>query len=110
LALLFTASNSDRHPTDLAGLRGARLVTAIETEEGRRWAENRIKALTGGDRIAARFMRQDFFEYVPQFKLVIASNHQPGLRSVDEIAGEGAMRLRGSVLVCPIALAVFSSS
>jgi putative DNA primase/helicase len=80
----FTASNTDRHPTDLAGLRGARLVTAIETEEGRRWAESRIKSLTGGDRIAARFMRQDYFEFTPQFKLVIAGNHKPGLRSVDE--------------------------
>lgn len=80
----FTASNSDRHPTDLAGLRGARLVTAVETEEGRRWAEARIKALTGGDKISARFMRQDFFEYVPQFKLIIAGNHKPSLRSVDE--------------------------
>jgi putative DNA primase/helicase len=58
----FTASNTDRHPTDLAGLRGARLVTATETEEGRRWAESRIKQLTGGDTVAARFMRQDFFE------------------------------------------------
>jgi putative DNA primase/helicase len=89
----FTASNSDRHPTDLAGLRGARLVTAIETEEGRRWAESRIKALTGGDRVAARFMRQDFFEFVPQFKLVIAGNHKPGLRSVDE-----AMRRRFNLI------------
>jgi len=80
----FTASNTDRHPTDLAGLRGARLVTAVETEEGRRWAESRIKSLTGGDRIAARFMRQDFFEFTPQFKLLIAGNHKPGLRSVDE--------------------------
>jgi putative DNA primase/helicase len=80
----FTASSVDRHPTDLAGLRGARLVTAIETEEGRRWAESRIKSLTGGDRIAARFMRQDYFEFTPQFKLVIAGNHKPGLRSVDE--------------------------
>jgi putative DNA primase/helicase len=80
----FTASQQERHPTDLAGLRGARLVTAIETEEGRRWAESRIKALTGGDRVSARFMRQDFFEYTPQFKLIIAGNHKPGLRSVDE--------------------------
>lgn len=80
----FTASITDRHPTDLAGLRGARLVTSIETEEGRRWAESRIKALTGGDTIAARFMRQDFFEYLPQFKLIVAGNHKPGLRSVDE--------------------------
>src|SRR6185437_4865978 len=67
-----------------AALRGARLVTATETEEGRRWAESRIKTLTGGDKIAARFMRQDFFEFLPQFKLVIAGNHKPGLRSVNE--------------------------
>ena len=80
----FTATNGDRHPTDLAGLRGARLVTAVETEEGRRWAESRIKTLTGGDVVSARFMRQDFFEFRPQFKLIIAGNHKPGLRSVDE--------------------------
>ena len=80
----FTASKGERHPTDLAGLRGARLVTAVETEEGRRWAESKIKALTGGDKIAARLMRQDFFEFTPQFKLLIAGNHKPGLRSVDE--------------------------
>jgi putative DNA primase/helicase len=80
----FTSSTFERHPTDLASLRGARLVTAIETEEGRFWAENRIKALTGGDKIAARFMRQDFFEFTPQFKLFIAGNHKPRLRSVDE--------------------------
>jgi putative DNA primase/helicase len=80
----FTASSVDRHPTELADLRGARLVTSVETEEGRRWAESKIKTLTGGDQIAARFMRQDFFEYTPQFKLLIAGNHKPGLRSVDE--------------------------
>lgn len=85
----FTSSSHDRHPTDLAGLRGARLVTSVETEEGRRWAESRLKSLTGGDKIAARFMRQDFFEFTPQFKLMIAGNHKPGLRSVDE-----AMRRR----------------
>jgi putative DNA primase/helicase len=46
--------------------------------------ESRIKQMTGGDKIAARFMRGDFFEFSPQFKLVIAGNHKPGLRSVDE--------------------------
>lgn len=80
----FIASASERHPTDLAALRGARVVTASETEEGRRWAESKIKSLTGGDRIAARFMRQDFFEFTPTFKLIIAGNHMPSLRSVDE--------------------------
>ena len=80
----FVATAIASHPTDLAGLRGARLVTAVETEEGRRWAELKIKSLTGGDRISARFMRQDFFEFTPEFKLIIAGNHKPGLRSVDE--------------------------
>jgi putative DNA primase/helicase len=80
----FTASANDRHPTELAGLRGARLVTAQETEEGRRWAESRIKALTGGDKIPVRFMRQDYWEMTPVFKLVIAGNHKPALRNVDE--------------------------
>lgn len=79
-----TISKSERHPIDLAHLRGARLVTASETEEGRPWAESRIKVLTGGDKIAARFMRGDFFEFVPIFKLIIVGNHTPGLRSVDE--------------------------
>ena len=82
----FVASASDRHATELAMLRGARLVSASETEEGRAWAEVRIKQLTGGDTIAARFMRQDFFEYRPQFKLTIAGNHKPLLRNVDEAA------------------------
>ena len=81
---VFTASNVDRHPTELASLRGARLVSANETERGRPWAESRIKALTGGDRISARFMRQDFFEFQPQLKLFIFGNHKPSLSCVDE--------------------------
>ena len=74
---MFMVTHGERHPTDLAMLRGARLVTAVETEEGKRWDEAKLKALTGGDPIAARFMRQDFFEYIPQFKLMIAGNHKP---------------------------------
>jgi putative DNA primase/helicase len=80
----FTETHTDNHPTELAMLRGARMVTSTETEKGRRWAESRIKMLTGGDVISARFMRQDFFDYRPQFKLTIAGNHKPGLQSVDE--------------------------
>jgi putative DNA primase/helicase len=80
----FMASHNERHPTDLAGLRGARFVTAQEVEDGQRWAESKIKALTGGDPISARFMRQDFFTFTPQFKLAIAGNHKPSLRTVDE--------------------------
>lgn len=82
----FSASNSDKHPTELAMLRGARLVTASETEEGKAWAESRIKQMTGGDRISARFMKQDFFEFTPQFKLMIVGNHKPMLKNVDDAA------------------------
>jgi putative DNA primase/helicase len=80
----FTSSPTDRHPTDLAMLRGARMVTAQETEEGRQWSDTRVRALTGGDPITARFMHRDFFTYIPAFKLLMAGNHKPGLRSVDE--------------------------
>ena len=85
----FTESKTERHPTDLAGLVGARLVTASETEEGRHWAEAKVKQLTGGDEISARFMRGDFFQYVPNFKLFIVGNHKPQIRNVDD-----AMRRR----------------
>jgi putative DNA primase/helicase len=79
-----TASKYAQHPTDLAMLAGARLVTASETEEGRAWAESRIKQMTGGDPITARFMRCNFFTYSPNFKLTIIGNHEPTLRSVDD--------------------------
>lgn len=82
----FSASTGERHPTDLAMLRGARLVTATETEEGRAWAEAKIKQMTGGDPISARFMRQDFFTFRPCFKITIAGNHKPTLKNVDEAA------------------------
>lgn len=85
----FTVSMHERHPTEIAGLHGARLVTATETEDGRRWNESRIKVLTGGDIVSARFMKQDFFQFRPQFKLIIAGNHKPALRNIDE-----AMRRR----------------
>jgi putative DNA primase/helicase len=85
----FTESRHERHAEELAVLVGARLVTCTETEEGKRWNESRIKALTGRDRIRARFMRENSFEFDPQFKLLIAGNHAPHLRNVDN-----AMRRR----------------
>jgi putative DNA primase/helicase len=85
----FLAFNHERHPTDVAKLHGARLVIAQETEKGRRWDETKIKSMTGGDKMTARFMRQDFFDFVPTFKLFITGNHRPRLDSVDE-----AMRRR----------------
>jgi putative DNA primase/helicase len=80
----FTESHQDRHPTDLAMLRGARLVTCAETSEGRAWAETRIKQMTGGDPISARFMRRDFFTYQPTFQLLIVGNHKPRLHNIND--------------------------
>lgn len=80
----FTATMGDRHPTDMAALRGARLVTASETQANRRWDEQRIKALTGNETVAARFMRADYFTFRPQFTLIIAGNHAPKLENVDD--------------------------
>ena len=85
----FIDSKNDRHPTELAKLRGARLVVAQETQQGRSWDEAKIKAITGGDKQTARFMRQDFFDFYPTFKLFIAGNYKPNLKNVDE-----AMRRR----------------
>ncbi len=85
----FMTSQSDRHSTDLAGLRGARLVVVTETEPGRTWAESRIKTITGGDTVRARFLYRDNFEFRPTFKLIVAGNHRPGLEGLGE-----AMRRR----------------
>jgi putative DNA primase/helicase len=89
----FTESKTDRHPTELARLQKARLVTASETEAGRQWAESRLKLLTGSDTVTAHFMRQDDFEYTPEFKLFFSGNHKPGLRNVGK-----AMRRRMNMI------------
>ena len=81
---LLLASQNERHPTEIAALRGARLVTAQEFATGRAWDEAKLKTLTGGDRLTARHMRQDFFEFEPQFTLMLAGNHKPSFRGVDE--------------------------
>lgn len=85
----FMTAISGRHPTELAMLQGARLVTGSETNEGQAWDEAKIKALTGGDPITARFTHKDFFTFEPTHKLVIIGNHRPVLRNVD-----AAMRRR----------------
>ena len=80
----FVEAKGERHPTELAFLHGPRLVVASETQRGRAWNEARIKQLTGGDDITARFMNKDFFTFTPRFKLTIIGNHQPKLGVVDD--------------------------
>ncbi len=85
----FTASRYDRHPTELAMLEGARLVTAQETEQGSSWSEARLKQLTGGDPVTARRMRQDFETFDPKCKHFFSGNNTPSLNTPDD-----AMRRR----------------
>jgi putative DNA primase/helicase len=95
----FLASKGDRHPTEIAKLRGKRLVVAQETPAGRVWDEAKIKALTGGDRMSAHFMRQDDFEFDPVFKLIISGNHKPRLNCVD-------VAMRARLLMVPFTVEI----
>ena len=69
---------------DIARLKGARFVSAVESGQSRQMAETVIKQVTGGDKIAARFLYQEFFEFSPQFKLFLVANHKPQVRGTDE--------------------------
>lgn len=85
----FINRSGTRHLSEIAGLRGARLVLMSETEADAEWAEARIKMVTGGEKLRANFMYKDFFEFSPQFKLMVGTNHRPALGEVGE-----AMRRR----------------
>ncbi|MFD8376080.1 phage/plasmid primase, P4 family [Streptomyces sp. NPDC059688] len=65
------------HPTDLAELHGRRVIVCSEVKPGDKFDEARVKLLTGGDRIKARRMRQDFFSFEPTHKLWLLGNHRP---------------------------------
>lgn len=68
---------------DIAALRGARFISAVETDDGQRLAESTVKQLTGGDAVRARFLFQESFEFQPQFKIWLAANHKPEIRGTD---------------------------
>ncbi|MFD0980429.1 phage/plasmid primase, P4 family [Tropicimonas aquimaris] len=97
----FLNSHGDRHPTDLAGLQGARLVAASELPKGKTWDESVIKDLTGGDVITARYMRGDFFDFEPQMTLFIAGNNMPSFRGVDEAIRARMVLLPFTVTIPP---------
>jgi putative DNA primase/helicase len=83
-AEVFTETKNEQHPCAVAALQGVRLAITQETERNARWAESRVKQMTGGDKLSARFMHQNFFEFSPQFKIMVCGNHRPRLGSVDE--------------------------
>jgi putative DNA primase/helicase len=90
---LFLASRHSKHPTGLMDLKGARMVTCVEVEEGRAWDNRIIKTVTGGDRQKARFMGKDFVEFNPTASFTVVGDHLPNLDSVGP-----AMRRRVLVL------------
>lgn len=77
----FLVQGPAQHSTEVAALAGARLVIASETNEGERFDEAKVKLLTGGDRLKARFMRQDEFTFSPTHLLVMMTNHRPEVGS-----------------------------
>ncbi|MCG6157101.1 phage/plasmid primase, P4 family [Rubinisphaera margarita] len=74
---------NDRHPTEKADLYGKRFVAAVETEAGKRLKESFVKSITGGDRIRARFLYRDFFEFDPSHLIVLCTNHKPKVQGDD---------------------------
>ena len=98
-AEIFLNSAVEKHSTGLAGLQGARLVAGSELPKGKTWDESVIKDLTGGDRMTARFMRGDFFDFDPQLTLMIAGNNQPSFGGVDEA-------IRARVVLVPFTVTI----
>lgn len=74
----------DGIPNDVARLRGTRFVMVSEIQEGKRLNEALVKRLTGGDTLSARFLYADYFEFKPDFKAWLATNHRPEIRGTDE--------------------------
>ncbi len=81
-------TNSAAHPTEIARLRGVRFAMASETRPDGRFNESRVKMLTGGDMLSARFMNQNFFDFKPTHTLFLAVNHLPAVSS----GGDGFWR------------------
>lgn len=74
----------DPHPTEEAALLGKRLVVTSEVRKGRRFDEEKVKGLTGGDIRAARRMHEDFWDLKPSAKIIVAANHKPGVSDASD--------------------------
>jgi len=79
----FMKKSGDQNTNDIARLRGTRLVTTTEAEQGRRISEPLIKKITGNDQMTARFLYGEFFNFVPTFKIFMATNHKPVIKGTD---------------------------
>lgn len=80
----FIKKKSDGANNDIARLASSRFVSAVESEEGEKLQESLVKTITGGEPILARFLRQEFFEFLPEFKVFFTTNHKPIIGGVDD--------------------------
>jgi P4 family phage/plasmid primase-like protien len=80
---MLLGKSESKHPTDIADLRGRRMVTSSESRFDELLKEDFIKRATGGDRLKGRHMRQDFFEFKPTHKLQLLTNHKPRIMGTD---------------------------
>lgn len=80
---LMTRTQQGAANSDIARLKGARFVTSVEPNEGVRLNEGLLKQLTGDDVVTARKLYGDEFEFRPEFKLWMATNHRPVIRGTD---------------------------
>ena len=80
---LLMVKRGQAHPTEQADLHGKRFIACVETEHGRRMAESLVKEITGGDKIRARRMREDYWQFHATHKIVLACNHKPVVRGTD---------------------------
>jgi putative DNA primase/helicase len=78
------AKRGDSIPNDVPALKGARFVTATETEDGGKFAAGLIKQMTGNDEISARFMRAEWFSFRPDFTICLATNHKTRIPGNDQ--------------------------
>lgn len=96
----FMEQKNERHTQELACLHGVRAAIVDETDSSHKWNEERIKRVTGGAPIDARFMGQNNFRFMPQFKLLVAGNHKPQIKGVGK-----AMARRLHLVPCTVTVA-----
>lgn len=91
--LLMARNNDSDNTNDVAGLNDARFVAVTETEQNRAIAESRVKELTGGDTVRARFLHREFFEFKPKAKFFLITNYRPRVTGTDDGIWERLLRM-----------------
>jgi putative DNA primase/helicase len=99
--LIVANGQHEPHPTDVASCVGSRLVIVHETKRGASFDSSKVKLLTGGDRLTARHMREDFFQFTPSHTLVMLSNYRPSADSSDAAFWRRVLLLPFNVVIPP---------